>query len=198
MLLVGLVPGWLLNKELGNTDQLYYLQVSDLKGLAWVPEFYILNTCPWLFCCPAMWGWGGTIEKTLPGTARPALGPFTAKRISWIGGWWRLPQTRGIQEHFNLPTHFTRSALSSLRRREVLGKPFLVLQIELDHLGILLLGATQNPVFSEILSVFADCPPDLLFSFCWLLCSQIYTLISQDYLIIFFFWVTLFSGLLTF
>lgn len=82
--------------------------------------------------------------------------------------------------------------MTSQGRREVLVKPFLVLQKQLDHLGLLPLRANQNSVLHKLLSVFTylDFPADLLFSFCWLLCSQIYTLISQDYLILCFLGVT--------
>ena len=95
---------------------------------------------------------------------------------------------RNTPEHFSLSIHFTRSALSSLGRKEVLIKPFLVIQMQLDHLGILPLRVNQNPVLHKILNVFTDldCSTNLLFSFCWLLCSQIYIFISQDYLILCF------------
>ena len=83
MLIVGLVPGELLNKELGNTDQHYYLQVSDSQGLAWVPEFYILNACPWLFCCPAMCG---NYWEDSPWNSKTSFTSLWREWAGWVAG----------------------------------------------------------------------------------------------------------------
>lgn len=85
------------------------------------------------------------------------------------------------------PTYFTGSAWSSLGSTEALFELFLLLPMQLDHLGNLFLRAGENPVLAK-LSVSqssrlpSGCPPDLLFSVHFLGCclSRTYTIISQD------------------
>lgn len=55
---------------------------------------------------------------------------------------------------FWLTYTFYQVALSSLRRIKVLFKPFLVLQMQLDHLRILPLRSGKNLVLDKIPSVF--------------------------------------------
>lgn len=68
-------------------------------------------------------------------------------------------------------TYFTGSARSSLGSTEALFQLFLLLPMQVGHLGNLLLRAGENPAVAELLSVLqasrlpSGCPPDLLFSF---------------------------------